>query len=203
MSEKCIYFVRHGETSGNVGKRHQPEHTRLTIRGKAQAEAVGARIAAVAPTHFFVSSQVRAVETARLMSSHLTVEPQTSDLFMELIRPTAIHGRKHRSVASLWYIFMWFFGRRGAAGESAEGESRTAFYSRLREAQQLLEALPQDARVVVVSHSVFINLFIDMVCRGGRPWFLSSVGLFIRILIMPNTAVTQLVYTEAGGWRRS
>jgi broad specificity phosphatase PhoE len=34
-----IYFVRHGQTGGNVAHRHQTEHTPLTDVGHEQARA--------------------------------------------------------------------------------------------------------------------------------------------------------------------
>lgn len=159
-----VYFVRHGETTANLGHRHQPGRTRLTVRGEEQARTIAKKAASFQPTHLITSSQVRAVETARVIVDTLDVIPQTNESFQELIRPEHVIGHKHMSFRSMLYMLRWYLGW----GGNGAGETYTNFLTRLQEAKRQLEAFPGDARVVIISHSIFINFFVAHMCRGGK-----------------------------------
>lgn len=184
-----IYFIRHGETDGNVAGRHQPDITRLTPRGREQAKAVGIAVKALKPTHFFVSTQVRAVETARLMAESLTLIPETSGVFQELIRPDAVNGHYHRSFKTIGYLVRWYFGGGTADGSNGEGESYLAFRRRIKDAKQLLATQPDGSRIVVVSHSVFINMFVAHMCREEKLSPRSALKFFMKIFLLKNTGM--------------
>ncbi len=187
-----IYFVRHGETNGNVAKRNQPDHTRLTVRGEAQARAAGPVLAALKPTHFVTSTQVRAVETARLIGESVHLIPETNGLFQELIRPDAINGHYHRSLKTVGYLVRWYFGYAGGAGDAGEGESYQAFRRRIKEAKMYLSTLPPDARVIVVSHSVFITLFVAHMCREERLPIWQAAKFLLKIFMLKNTGMVHV-----------
>ncbi len=183
-----VYFVRHGETSGNAAHRHQAENSRLTPRGRQQAAEVSLKLGRLKPTHFMTSSQIRAVETAMIIGVHLEMEPETSELFEELLRPTTMNGHYHRSIASIKYLVAWYFDRAG--GDSIEeGETYRAFRGRIERARQYLESLPDGSRVVVVSHSVFMSLFLAHMCHKDRlmPW--QALKYLLRIFMVRNTGI--------------
>lgn len=187
-----IYFFRHGETDGNVARRHQPDVTRLTPRGKEQARAAGKRAALLKPTHLITSTQLRAVETMRLMEETLTLIPETNPLFQELIRPDAINGHYHRSLKTIGYLIRWYFDRSGGVGAHGEGESYQAFRRRIKEAKQYLATFPSGSRIVVVSHSVFITLFIAHMCHEDRlsPW--RAARFLVRVFLLRNTGMVHV-----------
>lgn len=187
-----IYFFRHGETDGNVARRHQPDQTRLTPRGKEQARAAGKRAALLHPTHFITSTQVRAVETTRLIGETLTLIPETNDLFQELIRPDAINGHYHRSFKTIGYLVRWYFDRAGGYGEHGEGESYQTFRRRLKEAKQYLATFPPGSRIVVVSHSVFITLFVAHMCSEERLSLLRAARFLVKIFLLRNTGMVHV-----------
>jgi broad specificity phosphatase PhoE len=193
-----IYFVRHGETASNVSKRHQPSHSRLTTRGREQAAAVAPQLVALQPTHFFSSSQVRAVETAEIIGSVLDFEPQVEQVFAELNRPRHMYGWHHRDPRSLWYLALWYVGLSGAVDDQEAGESYQSLRRRIAKAQTLLASLPDDARVIVVSHSVFINMFLAHMCRPHalRPW--NVIGFLRRVFRTNNTDVRHIRYHKQG-----
>ncbi len=187
-----IYFIRHGETSGNVAKRNQPDETRLTERGTEQARAAGKVVLALKPTHLITSTQVRAVETTRLIQETVTLIPETSALFQELIRPDAINGHYHRSFKTIGYLVRWYFGRAGGTGEQGEGESYQAFRRRLKEAKQYVATFPPGSRVVVVSHSVFISLFIAHMCHEERLPLVTAARYLMKIFMLRNTGMVHV-----------
>lgn len=195
-----VYLVRHGETIGNVSHRHQPEDTPLSKRGEAQVQAVAEVLQVYQPTHLLTSNLVRAIETARVIGERCGLIAETSEHFVELKRPERMYGRYHKSIQSMLFYIFWYFGL------TKSGESYKEIRNRIAVARGKLESYPADATVVVVAHSVFINLFITHLCsdRAMTPW--SAAKTFYGILTMKNTAVVAVDYvaTDAGecGWKR-
>lgn len=194
-----VYFIRHGETGGNVAKRHQQENTHLTPLGKEQARVVAAMVAKVQPTHLFVSHRVRALETGQAIAAATDLTPEVSDLFNEICRPHNMYGHHHRSVKTVWYLWQWWCGQIGADDCGSEGESYAAFRARLTQAKDYLATLPDDARVVVVSHSVFISMFLAHLYSSKPLSFFGAIKTFLRIRSMSNGHMVRVSYT-AGRW---
>ena len=183
-----ILLVRHGETGGNVAHRHQAEDTKLSNKGKEQVRKVADEIKKFKPTHLVSSSMMRTVETSRIIGEVCGLVPDTNHHFIELVRPDFMYGRYHRSLKSIIFYFQWYFGM------SVGGESYKNLRQRFLEAQKSLAAYPNDACLVVVSHSVFINLFVAHLCREKSLRPLKAAQVFKRILTMPNTHITSLTF---------
>ena len=79
-----IYLVRHGQTTGNVAKRHQAEETPLSKLGEEQVVELAEKLAAESPTHIISSNLVRAIETARLIAEKTGLEITVDKNFAEL-----------------------------------------------------------------------------------------------------------------------
>ena len=82
-----LYLVRHGQTDGNVAKRHQHPSISLNETGQKQARKVAKVLRHIKPTHIITSTNVRAVETARQIGIVVDVIPETYPPFEELKRP--------------------------------------------------------------------------------------------------------------------
>ena len=83
-----IYFVRHGQTMGNLAKRHQAEHTPLSSLGREQASNAAKEVAQLNPTHLISSNLVRAIETARPIAETTNLDITIEQNFAELFRNT-------------------------------------------------------------------------------------------------------------------
>ncbi len=189
-----VFFVRHGETDGNVARRHQHEETTLNEVGRAQAALVAEKVAALSPTHIISSTQLRAIETTRVIAEACECIPETNALFTELSRPSWLTGHRFVGLTTLTYVTAWFFKHSIKGAESYED-----FRKRIIEARTLLETYPENARVVVVSHSVFINIFIEHLCLDTRMSFLQAARTFLRIFTLRNTAIVHLNYAKGKG----
>lgn len=187
-----IYFIRHGQTGGNVAKRHQLEETRLTPHGKEQARQVGEFVATLAPTHVITSSRVRTLETASIIVKDLDIIPESSVSFVELKRPDRVYGFHHRSVRSVRYLTLWYLGLVGGDGSNGDGESYKAFRDRMHNAQAELAQLPDDSRVIVVSHAVFISFLLVYLCNPKRVSLINAVYLFRNLLRLRNGSVSHV-----------
>ncbi|MCA9354757.1 MAG: histidine phosphatase family protein [Candidatus Kaiserbacteria bacterium] len=187
-----IYLVRHGQTDGNLQRRHQVEHSVLTKLGKEQAEEAGKELKKFKPTHLVASSLVRAIETARIIGEECDLTPEISSHFIEIARPKEMYGRHHFSLSSLWFYFWWYFGSKH--GTNNGGESYKQFRQRFTAAQEYLAALPEDSRVVVVSHGVFITFFTIHICNKKWMGPLRALKVYADILSIKNGSITKVVY---------
>ncbi len=194
-----IHLVRHGETRENVARRHQPEDTPLTSNGIVQAKKVAKEIKEIKPTHLISSTLVRSIQTARIIGEECGMILETSSHFIELSRPEHLYGRRHASLFSIWFYVQWSLGR--DTGSRDLSESYREVRDRIKKAQEYLASLPKDSRVVVVSHSVFISLFVAHLCRDKSLSLWQGIAVFRRMLTMPNaeiTTVTLNTYSAKG-----
>ena len=189
-----VYLVRHGQTDGNVGHRHQHPNTDLNAHGIAQAKAVAAQIALLKPTHLITSTQLRAMETARIVAAATDLIPESYPPFEELHQSAAMIGERLTGAHALWYMSLWFFGVKSASMH--DGETYAAFVERLALARKHLEELPPDARVVIISHSVFINFFVEHMRHPKRMNLIRAVVRLTHILTLKNTSITHVRYAK-------
>lgn len=187
-----IYLIRHGETGGNVAKRHQSDATPLTERGLAQIKAAAAELQTLEPTHLLCSSVLRAVESARMIGQTLDMVPETNPLFAELDRPQFLQGDFLKSIGSLWFYTRWYFGITNREKEG--GETYAALRARIKRAQELLATYPSDARIAVVSHSVFINFFVAHMCQQTPMNPFQAAVRFLKVLTIKNGSITKIIF---------
>lgn len=195
-----IYFVRHGQTHGNAAKRHQHNSSRLTELGKQQALEAAKAVAALNPTHLVVSNRVRALETGMAIAAKTNLIPETTELVAELHRPHNVYGNYHRSAITVTYLWKWFFGNLGGIGDVPEGESYEALRNRIADTKNMLAMYPSDARVVVVSHSVFIAMFVAHTKHHNRLSIWQGFWALAHALTMKNGDITHITYSEDSGW---
>ena len=183
-----IYFVRHGQTDGNVAKRHQHANTPLNEVGQRQAEVAAWEISEIKPTHIISSTQLRAVQTTKIIAEYCeNVIPDTHPAFEELRRPKHMIGYRYVGISTLFYVTTWFFGVK-----EADGESYKDVIARIREARAHIESLPADSRVVVVSHAVFTNIFLEHLCSDEPMSLWRAVKRFWQIFTMRNATIIHL-----------
>jgi broad specificity phosphatase PhoE len=189
-----IYFVRHGQTGGNAARRHQAEKTPLTTLGETQVKEAAKKIAALTPTHLLSSHLVRAIESARPISEATGLEIELDHNLAELYRPRYLEGRFHFSPQSIFYYCLWFLG---IENKKLAGESYVQVRQRIALLRNMLSRYPADARVVLVSHSVFINLFLAHMCRPRALNIFSLFAVVSKIMRIPNASIIHVRYDES------
>lgn len=194
LSNMEVYLVRHGRTDGNVANRHQHPLTKLNSEGVKTAQAVALVVAKIKPTHIICSTNMRAVQSATFIAEATNLIPETHPPFEELRQPKALIGERMIGFKALSYIVAWFFGYKKASMH--DGETFDAFVHRLSQARQYLETLPENAVVVIVSHSVFINFFTAHMVRPNKMGLFRAGILFLRILTLRNSSVTHVRYLK-------
>ncbi len=193
-----VYFVRHGQTDGNVAQRHQHPDIGLNENGQRQASQVAKVIRRLRPTHLISSTHKRALETATHIGLVTDLIPETYPAFEELKRPAFFIGKRFYDKETLKYVWGWFFGLKSASMH--DGESYDDFRRRIISARTHLENLAPSAKVVVVSHAVFINFFLEHMNRDHHMGLRRAAWRIIAIFRIKNTAITHLQYRD-GRWR--
>lgn len=191
-----VIFVRHGQTGENVAHRHQPNFTPLSFEGRKQAVAAGEVLRQFHPSHIISSPLVRALQTAGLIATECELIPSIDHAAKELERPQSLTGHPHFSLKSLLFYKFWFLGL------SQGGESYRDLRRRIALVRKHLESLPAESVVVIVSHTVFINLFLAHTNRDVAMWPWQAVVVFLRIVRLKNAAMIETSYTE-GKWSRT
>ena len=193
-----IYFVRHGQTDGNVAGRHQHPDITLNELGKLQVARVAKLLKGMKPTHLITSTNKRAMETAMVIGRECDLIPETYPKFEEMHRPDFLVVKRFLEWEAFKYVVGWLFGVKAASMH--DGESYSDFLARILAAKHQLEALPQNSKVVIVSHTVFINFFLEHMNRTEKMGVFRATIRFFAILRLKNTAVTHVTVKD-GHWR--
>jgi broad specificity phosphatase PhoE len=89
---KQIYFIRHGQTEGNVLDTAHGKDMPLNPTGIEQADAVAARVANINVSKIYTSDFLRAQETASAIAKIIQVPIEYSDSFGEYLEPSSLFG---------------------------------------------------------------------------------------------------------------
>jgi len=189
-----VYFVRHGRTDGNDAFRHQHANTKLNNLGIQQSEQTAKLLKRRRPTHLITSRYIRSMETARIIGNECGLISETYPAFAELQRPEFLVGERILGKTTIKYIIYWFLGIKSASMH--DGETYSDFTKRLAEARRQLESLSKDAKVVVVSHAVFINFFLEHMCHPKKMSLWRAGIQMIRILLIRNASITHVRYSS-------
>ena len=144
--------VRHGETEWNVEARVQGQlDSRLTANGRAQALAIGKRLADE-PFDLIVSSDLgRAMDTAEQIAAHRSI-PILADARLRERHFGVGQGHTYEELDRKWPNV---FSRAGHVDPDVvipEGETRRQFQERVRGAFESLAREHDGKRIAVVCH---------------------------------------------------
>lgn len=147
-----LYITRHGETLWNIEGRLQGHlDSELSPLGRAQAQALAARVSELEPTHLYTSDLGRALQTARAIALACELKPVQDARLRERhlgvfqgLTPAQIRQR-HRQV---WNTFQ----QRDPDFVIPTGESARQRARRTLEALKELAERHAGERIVVVGH---------------------------------------------------
>ncbi len=192
---KKVFFVRHGESEGNIGEIQQTPETPLTSRGFAQADIIGKRVSRIDFDVLISSSYVRALQTAGRISSITGKAIIQNELFVERVRPSEQVGNKKalNAESEKLYLEAWIKGEK-----YKDGESFKDLVDRAKAALEFLESIPEEVGVVV-THGIFLRVILSVVLLGEyvTP---QTCDRFIWLLKTQNTGITEIEKTN-GTWR--
>lgn len=190
-----VYFVRHGETKENQAHRYQTPNEPLSDSGSREVAKLTRHIVELQPTRLLTSHFRRAIQTAEFLSYATGLQAERTDFFHEIYRPEYMYGRSHFGLRSFIYVTRWFFGLLPNPDDSRL-ETRKEFSERVLRARKKLEEHDSSERIVVISHSVFINFFVLHACQDKPMRFYQAVPRLLKILRSENTGVTHLRFNH-------
>ncbi len=165
MTEKVVYFVRHGESEHNIAPVFQAPDSPLSGRGRAQAEDVAERISCIAFEALISSPFQRAKETAEAIAKRTGKQPEYSPLFVERIKPTSIYGKHYedKDANAIWKN--WEKSLYASGLRIEDGENFDDLMARADQALAYLGNRPEKS-IVVVTHGFFLRTIIARVLLG-------------------------------------
>jgi len=192
---KKIYFVRHGQSEGNVGPLRQSAETPLTEKGREQAAYIAKRAKNLPIEAIVASPMTRARDTAEVISGEIGLSIEFSDLFVERRRPSVSLGKPKDDPEMV------------ALEEAIRNNFHAAPYTRLSDeenfedlkerARQALDFLAsrEEEHILVVTHGFFLRVVLALVTLGESLTG-EECGKFVRTFETENTGVSVFLYDE-------
>jgi broad specificity phosphatase PhoE len=194
MSEKTVYFVRHGQSEHNISDVFQHPDSPLTELGKQQAQKIASRVAHLSFESLISSPQLRAKQTALAIARATGKTPEYSDLFVERIKPKRLEGKSQNDPDAIELNRLWEPTFYAEMGRIEDGEN---FADHIKRADAALDLLRQrsEKKIVVVTHGMFLRTMFLRVILGDtlRPENLKN---FQEHATMENTGLSALKYTN-------
>ena len=191
-----VYLVRHGQTAMNAIGIHQMPDEPLNELGHAQAKTVANWLAGQSIDRLYASPYVRARETAQAISEAVDLPIEILESVTEFRRPDYTYGKRHVGFASLWYLWQLFTHRYDPTWDDDNAENTYAVRNRVHDTK---DALIQGGgeRVVVVSHAIFMNWFLELLCNEIDLTFYQCVRGILNTKRTKNTEIFHLRYDAA------
>jgi len=165
-----LYVIRHAEAAGE-----EDDDPGLSERGRAQARALGARLAQGQVTAVLHGPRRRAAETAAVLSEALPGVPLAASPLLEDRTPTPSPERRGEYPEK----YQDWFAAVPPEEQDRDGELLTAAFQQLcRQARSLAD----DGALVAVTHAFVVGWFVREVL-GGPP------ALWLR-LVPANAGLT-------------
>lgn len=189
---KTVYFVRHGQSVDNVAPVFQSPDSPLSEKGKKQAKYVADRVSKLSFDALITSPLRRAEETARAIERVTGKTPETSDLFVERIKPTGINGKPYADEHAQTVWKEWEKSLYTSTMKVEDGENFDELTDRADRALAFLTSRPEDS-LVVVTHGFFLRTIVARVlfCTHLTG---EAFRQFQKSASMENTGLTVLRY---------
>ena len=198
MSVKRVYFVRHGETEGNLNKSFQFPDTPLTAAGHTGAQAVAERFRHVRVDELIVSPFVRTQQTAEHINNVVQKPIVIFEAFHERMQPVSVRGKKFDSEEGAQYLkdYTALYTNRQVTQEGFE--NYYAVQARVTSCIALLEDSDKE-NIVVVTHGAFIRSVTSFLLLNKQTDIDRMMAIDTALHTMTNAGVTEFTY-EDGVW---
>ena len=196
--EKTIYFVRHGQTNGNILDTIQDLTDTLSPAGEIQAEKIAARAQNLEFEALLSSDAVRAKQTAAIIAKRTGHTVSHHDVFREIKRPSSFVGKLRLTDEFQNFDAEWRSHFDGSWRLEDE-ETQAEFLARAVAAVSLIEARPEKS-MLVVSHGYFLRSIAAYIL-SGKKILPDTYPAIHAALIGENTGVTICRLSSSGHWR--
>ncbi|MBU9809158.1 alpha-ribazole phosphatase [Rahnella sp. C60] len=189
-----LYLIRHGQTQANVnGVFCGSSDIVLTAEGERQAQHVARQLAATPLDALIHTDMRRSRDMAGIIAHGRELTIETQPLLQEMAFgewEMRHHNELEASQAEGYQAWCQDWQK----AEVPQGESFTAFTSRIRQALQQLHLRPQESRLAIVAHQGSLSLLLAMMLKlaPADMWrFPFKQGCLCEIDLSPGTCVIQ------------
>jgi broad specificity phosphatase PhoE len=197
---KTIYFVRHGQSEGNVSTVYQNVDSPLTEKGQIQARVIAERLSRIPFEALVVSPVLRAKQTGEAITNKTGITAEYSDLFVERIKPSELAGKAHDdpeadAIMTNWEESLFTSGVRIPGGDNYDD-----LYDRTASALQFLSNHAAKT-IVVVSHGFFLRTLFARILLGEE-YTGNAARAVVSSLCTENTGLSAIRYdsTKLNPW---
>lgn len=187
---RVIYFVRHGETTGNAKHVHQFPEMPLSLHGRVQARSTASALKGKGVQRIVSSDLLRARETADIIARELDVPVEYTEHLREVRRARHIWGRHHYSFFSLWALSLFFLSGLFGSRRVYDEETLAEFTTRIVDELNTLATYKEDVLLVVTHRGVMTELI--PIARHGRISSWRAVLAFTLLYAVDNGEFTKL-----------
>jgi len=194
VTEKTVYFVRHGQSLANVTPIFQAEDSPLSEEGKKQAGLIAGRVSKIAFDALISSPYPRTKETAEAISRATGKPIEYSDLFIERRKPTSVTGKPHSDEAARNRFGEWEESLYAPGVRVEDGENLDDIMARTDDAIAFLTRRTERT-LVVVTHGFFLRAIAARVLLGDTltP---DNFKSFILNTMIDNTGISAIRYVR-------
>ncbi|MDO8571348.1 MAG: histidine phosphatase family protein [bacterium] len=190
--KKTIYFVRYGESEGNVSEVGNLNHSPLSEKGRKQAEFLAKRCVSLSIQTIITSNLERSVETGRIIVSLLGTKMETSELFVERRKPSAVFGQpiESQEAQKVWRSLWDNFHIPGF--RHSDEENFDDLKTRAIKSLEYLASRDEET-MLVVTHGIFLKILVAFTVLGNDLNGQECVRFMSRLEI-ENTGVSVFKY---------
>jgi len=191
---KTVYFVRHGESEGNIADTWQDSSAALTLHGRRQAGLLADRLSGISIDVIIASNMKRALQTADIVADRIKCTVLHSELFNERRRPSEQLGelKTDKTAKEAEVQIKTYFNNPKYRYSDEEN-----FCDLKQRAEELVNFLEErtEKHILVVTHEIlmriilaYIALGVDLNAEEGKQFF--------RTFHMENTGITTITQNE-------
>lgn len=195
-----IYFVRHGQSEGNLGNFHQREEVQLSEEGKRQAKLLASRLKNTKIDSIYASPHLRAQQTAEIIAKNLRLSVESWEQLKERKRPSEVEGLSYDDPKASEIYEITRKNQTIADWKYSDDESFNDLQERAKKIEKHLLEHHKDQNVLCVSHiGILIMIVLQIVLQDKlTPEVFWQFYYHSRI---DNTGITQLEFTDKYGWK--
>lgn len=195
---KKIYFVRHGQSEGNIGPIRQSPESPLTETGQKQASLLAERLSHLEFELLVSSPFKRTRQTAEIISNKTGKQVIESELFIERKRPSEQINQPKDSKDNIQSEIDYNQAFRENK-KYKDGESFQEIIQRAKDALDFLDKQPHK-NITVITHGVFLRAICALVLLRDS---ITPENCFKMIMNLKtaNTGITVIEKDNYDNWR--
>jgi len=195
-----VYFVRHGQSKGNLKNVHQGENVPLSQEGKRQVKLLAERLKDKKIDIIYTSPYLRTKQTAEIIAEELNLPVEYWDQLKERRRPSEVEGLAydHPKASEIYEITRQ--NQIKADWKYSDDESFNDLLKRAKEVEKHLLENHRDQNVLCVSHiGILIMIALQLILQDKL-----SPEIFWQFYYhsrQDNTGISHLEFTDEYGWK--